>query len=920
MYNVTVFLLALIMCRNSVRYNRLARRNGFILMASLLLASVTFATALQAQSNRINLPFKSVTDTPQSAYILSGTRSASDMTVVKSYQSRLVKAVAPAVARLRAKGALRAGLAVGVDTLVAQMSLGRVVRTSATRSSTLSFVVPTTGTGAWTAEQAAFIKSIADQAVIQLTSICGTPLNGGTITIINYDATIADRDAVAGGIYNVSTNQFLFPVYNSEVSVIANLTHLVAHAMRGADILGYDSWEEGIARATGQIAAPRVAQAMNRATSVVDALRRESNYHALPFYDMLNQPSLGNSSFVPKSQRTAPIEPGTIGGIWLPRYMMAGSAWMKIYIDDPLFFQKFMQAYKTAGGATIAGNVPQLRQVLKGAITTVEGQPVDTWFEHQYVLDNSVRVGRKLYAYTVPIRTQSGTDSSLFIDLMYVDTTTDGDETPIDGFSYPQYFDFEDQRIYPGAQYESVEVYKGEGAFSPSFNNDFLGGAQRVRMALPVGMESMELTYAFGQSGSLVSPRTLYGVVDGLTTGSIEVSSAVGTISGSVVRGSFGLVLPEGSFDTPRAYQLTVKNSNGTVVGTRQVNLGYSEGVVYINLNSPEITVSRPYTASLQMMTIPMSFREVDNAKVLGVNGTGFKLARWIQPNKAYSLYPAIDSFAPGRAFWMKPDAGFTASLKGASTPMNRDSLFSTVFGWNMVGLPVDRTVSVADLLVQVQDQTAITFAAAVTKGVIGNYFIRYNNGYEPILATGTLSPWEGYWIRVRQSEGVTFIVPPSVAAAAAVSVSRSAAPSAVVSQGWRSAIQIKAGTQSAKLWIGQNKSATAGYDLAFDAESGPADPTGLRAQITASQPLLQDIQPLVQRSVWKITISGAAPRSSLLLSMSDLSAVKQAGRVIVTDQQAMCSWDLSGGWPISINTDSKGCAYLLVQFQKIGR
>ncbi|MHB1459861.1 MAG: hypothetical protein ACYC1M_01070 [Armatimonadota bacterium] len=895
----------------------MTRQNSVIQLASILLAGMALTGGVQAQANRVNTPFKTVTDTLQSAYVVKTTRSAVDMTPIKNYQRSMARAVAPTIARLRAKRMLPGTMPFAVDTLVAQLSSGKLVRTAATRSTSLSFVVPTTGTGAWTAEQAAFIKSVADQAVIELTSICGAPLNGGTITILNDDANISDRNAVAGGIYNVSSGQFFFPVYNSEVSVIANMTHLVAHAMRGADILAYDSWEEGIARATGQIAAPRVAQALGRSTSVVDALRRESNYHALPFYDLMNQPSLANNSFIPKSQLTTPIESGSIGGIWLPRYMMAGSAWMKVYIDDPLFYKNFMQAYKTAGGAAIAGDVPKLRQVLKQVITTIEGQPVDTWFDKQYVLDNSIRVGRKLYAYNVPIRTASGTDSSIFIDLMYVDTATDGDETPVSGFSYPQYFDFEEVNIFPGSQYESVEVYQGEGAFSPSFQNDFLGGAQRVRMILPVGMESVELPYAFGQSGSLTSPKTLYGVVDGLTTGTIEVSSAVGTISGSVVRGSFGLVLPTGSFDTPRAYQITIKNSSGITVGTRQVNLGYSEGVLYINLNSAEITVNKPYSAGLKMFSIPMSFRQADNARVLGVPALGFKLARWIQPNKAYSLYPAIDSFAPGRAFWMKPDTNFTAILTGVSTPMDRDALFSAVFGWNMVGLPVDRTVSLSELQVQVKDQTPVSFATAVTQGVVGNSFLKYNSGYEPILSTGSLSPWEGYWIRVRQSEGVTFIVPPSSSAVAAVS-SRTMAPYAAAADGWRTAIQVQAGSLQTKVWIGQSKTATTRYDLAFDAESGPADPSGLNAQITATQPLLQDIQPVVNKSAWRVQISGATPRSVITLSLSDLAAVRRLGRIVVTDQNSLFSQLLTGGWPIKIKTDANGRAYMVVQYQRM--
>ncbi len=887
-------------------------------IALMTLAITLTGLSVNAQSNRSDLPYKSVTDAKPTAYVLNDGRSSNGISEVQAYQKSLVRSAVPVTAKMRKAGLVPGNQPLGIDTLVIHKANGKYVRASTTRSGSISFVVPTTGTGAWTADQAAFIKQVADQAVVELSSVCGEPLNGSVITIVNYDAEISDRNAVAGGIYDVSAGRFYFPVYNSEVSVIANLTHLVAHAMRGSDMFAYDAWEEGFARAVGQIAAPRVAQALNRGTSVIDALRRESNYHALPFYDLLNQPALSNNTFVPKSQNAEAIESGTIGGIWLPRYMMSGSVWMKAYIEDPLFFKNFMSAYKNAGGAAIAGNIPALRTVLRQVLPTIEAAPIDTWFEKQYILDNSIHVGRKLYAYCVPIRTSSGTDSSVFIDLIYVNTSVDGDEQPISGYCYPQYYDYEEVRIYPGAQYESVELYQGEGAFSPNFNNDFLGGAQRVRIVLPTGMESLELPYAFGQSGSTAQPNTMYGVVDGLTTGSVEVSSAVGTAVGSIVRGSFGLQLPSGSFNTPRAYTVKIKDNSGNLLYTRQVNLGYTEGVLYINLNDQTTTANHGFASGIQMISIPMSFRETDNAAVLGVNASALQLARWIQPNKAYSYYPSIDSFAPGRAFWMKTSNSFVSSLTGYSTPMDRESRFSTVYGWNMIGLPVDRTVSVSDIMVQVQDGTPIGFDAAVTNGVVGNSFIKYDAGYVPVLSGGTLSPWVGYWVRVKQSEGLTFIIPAIDSSVSAQSVSSRSASKMLASAnaGWKCGIQMQVNNQNAKLWFGQNKAATTGFDNAFDAEYSMSDPSGLAVQFTGSQPLLQDIRPTAKKTQWKISLSGAPSKSYVKISMLDRGNFPGTGRLVVNDTKSFTTFLLSGGMPVTIKTDSKGCASLLLSYQ----
>jgi hypothetical protein len=120
-------------------------------------------------------------------------------------------------------------------------------------------------------------------------------------------------------------------------------------------------------------------------------------YSLLKFYDVLNQPTLGNPSFFAVPGEVS-LSGFSLGKMYFPRLAMSGAAWLKVYAENPNFFRQFNEAYYAQINSglpfPIQGNVPALRGIARTFAPNVEGQAFDAWYEQQFVLDTSVSVGK----------------------------------------------------------------------------------------------------------------------------------------------------------------------------------------------------------------------------------------------------------------------------------------------------------------------------------------------------------------------------------------------------------------------------------------------------------------------------------------------------------------------------------------------
>ncbi len=824
------------------------------LISTLVLATLTAVTAVaQPFRNVSNTPFRSACDGPMGALVYDVGRSQDDTAywqVLPAHRER-VEQVAQAVRVWKQRGLIPPHATVSVDSMACASSGYPAPERSRNGVNQLTFSFDAqAGETPWTESQKAYMQVVVNNAIAEINAVYGAPGWSGVVRIVNDDAQMSDRDAVSGGVYVVDRNVILFPVYNSPISVVVNLVHMMIHAWHGPATLYYDAWEEGMARAATMLVAPRVARRAMAQLGLTEndiwQIATDTNFHALPFYDLLNQPSLAHSAFSAPNLRNQPIYIGQIGGMWLPRYMMAGSAWLKIALDNPTVFSSFNAALyaRVATDPGVRGRVSDLRQMLATVAPTVEGRSCDDWFVRQHVLNNGITPGRKVYAFVVPIRTSGNLGNTAAVTVMYWQTSSDGTETPLSGTCYPAYWSYDlAEPLYLGEQYETVSIEEGEGNVAPVFDSTAIGGAQRVWMEFPIASQSTRLAFPAGFLGSSAAPNTLCGVVDGLDTGTVEVQAAgMSPVSLPVVRGGFGGSLPAPAFQSPARYQFTVKNASGATIAVQQLNLGYEQAFVVLEAQEVD-TISINIPAGLSLMGLPCWPYVIDSATLLGMPANQLLLARWtpeLAQEDRYVLYPNTPAFAPGRGFWLKTSTPIARTVTGKVAQTGAP--IALAYGWNMIANPFITTLSRSQLQIRYRNDNPVSYSDAIARQYIGPMF-RYNPANGALEQTETLAPFEAAWVRVFVAEGVT-------AYARAASRQRQDADRHVAGDGWRLTLTADTGGRRASAVLG-------GSSIPESVESPPGfeGVLALTSQPASGGRLATDVRKADQRAIWRLVL-----------------------------------------------------------------
>jgi hypothetical protein len=609
--------------------------------------------------------------------------------------------------------------------------------------------------------------------------------------------------------------------------------------------------------------------------------------------------------------------------MYLQRMQMAGSAWLKVYLEDPDFFKKFNAQYYAQYNPNepikLSGDIPRLKAIAASVLSnggTVEGLPFDRWYERQYVLDTSVSFGRKIYAWVVPDRADEGQDNpGISIVLMYYLTTADGDEIPLNGVCYPIYWDYNQQnRLFLGAQYERIDIVDGQGTVAPLFIN--IGGAQRVLVDLPLEGLHLRIPFASGFGGTKTNPNNLYATVLGLDSGTVHIRNSLGVeASAALAQGGFGVNLPAPAFEQPARYTITIKDNNGNTVATRRVNLGYREAVLVLEASDSAQTLTHSFSAGLQMISLPIQPFATDNADALGVARDQFLLAHWRQDTPGenkYLLYPTAPPFRPGVGYWVKLRSNIIADIRGVTPRPDQNFTIATTFGWNQIGNPFTTPVDVADIEVQYLLNDTVPFATAVSKGWVGGTIWRYNpttNSYEPAT---TLQPWEGCWLRVLVAEGVTFTFP-----APATRTRRASSRTEMPNPDWLVTLTASTGGSVGRVQVGQSSHASAGFDPAFDREVPPAFEQMLSFSIQNADwgvyagRYAVDVRAEGTKTVWNLQIRTPAPDMDVTLTWSDLRSVPKRTRLILLDAVSGRRYNLRTVSSITLRTDATGTRQL---------
>jgi len=726
----------------------------------------------------------------------------------------------------------------------------------------------------WSPEEEDALRAFFEQVIPVLNSIYGKPAFDITVTVVKDDTAIALMDA----IYDASANEIHVrditqPLGNlNESREGFALIHMLLRAYHDDAMFYYDAWETGFALAAAWAAAGQIDPNFDL------GLRP---FHAVPVYEGLNQPELGNSTFYP---------PSGYQGMVTWRIGMAASAWFKVYLENPDFFRRVNEAYYAAldpSNPELAGDIPALKQLVAGVQPQVEGMGFADWYERQYVLDTSVSFGPKLYVYHFP------QNETIPLVLDYYLTTPDGDEQPLGGTANLEYFDY--QRIYSLFAQEGYQVLilssgpdAGVGFLAPSFFA--IGGPQRVYV--DVGIEGLYRTviFPYGVRGPGEGTNNFIGAVLGADSGTVTLRNAGGetklTVSQGVYGGNLGATLH------PEPVTVEFAGENGETV-TRQVNVSVDYYASLLQSGGPA-TLSTTYpfgTNGRHMISIPAFPKASDAATALGLSPGQFILARWdprsVEADK-YKFGPDVPPLAPGRGYWLKLTADANVTVEGSLVPPDQDYRIHLEPGWNMIGVPFNRQVSVSSLRFQEGIDAPASFEEAVSRGWIRAAVYGYSqaSGYTTVTS---MQPWLGYWLKVLRMDGINVIFPGTRSR----NVQTKARVHRLSSNGtWQARLVAQTSDgEATSVKFGISPSATPGFDAFADAETPPSDGSGIRMQFphadwgpNAGGYLMDMRGPSPGMTTWDLEVAVKGSGEQVVLSWPSLSSVPRDVSLTLVD------------------------------------
>lgn len=900
--------------------------------ASLVLLALAWcASGARAQQdgrfrNVVNKRFATVSDGPQSSLIVDAPAGASEAAVLDQVRTRVradwrarATAASGQIAQLRRAGLLKGRSVLPVSTLVTLRQNGRLVIPPRARTRALGGGALTFTYNGFSAREEQVLRQLQQSLYPRIVAVYGEPAWSGNVVVQSLGAfdggTGTDVQRLAFGAYDVSGGRILLPVYENVESQTQAFLLMLVHAFHGPATFAYDAWEQGFARAAASVVVRQDATAA-APIGLTDA-SANNLLSLLKFYDVLNQPALGNPTFFPPSQAGIPIDGQfTIAKMLYPRLGMSGAVWLKVFVENPNFFRDFNRAYYAAFDQPgLAGNVPALRGIAAGLLPNgVEGLPWNVWYERQFVLDTSASPGAKLYAFTIPSEAGTENDQSASITLVYFRTKAGGDEDLLGGRAYATYFDGTGARINLGAASEQAQVTAGEGFLTTlEFRTQGID-AGSATVDVHVGTETARTYIPSGFRGDF------QGVVLGVSTGSVSVQQnlifpAAGQTrsgGGALENGGFGANV--GAANNDLAVSVVEVTRDTGEKQTFRLNTGDGQYYAILRADGGVQTLTKTFAVAQvpYLISLPVRPLATSAPAALGLPASDFLLSFWdpLKPGGAgYQTFggggSSVAPLTTGRGYWLKaaPAAGnsILLSVNGTVPPRNTDVTVSTPFGWSLIGTPFVEGAAVRDLLVQYLQNDAIPWEDAVARNLVvaEPYGFTPQAGYFPLpVRDGRMEQWQGYWVRVLVPSGVTILVPgpdsPTRARTVAPGREEVAGEGAPARAAW--SVRLHARGQStdapaARVTLGAAPGASRAFDNAWDREAPPLIVPGVdvsfadRASKSAGGRFVADFRGEAARGeTWDMAVS-SPQGGTTTLSWDGVGTVPRRTRLVLVDK-----------------------------------
>jgi hypothetical protein len=609
-----------------------------------------------------------------------------------------------------------------------------------------------------------FIGDTTSGAYSRLVSIYGLPYNGGELTIIKGAAgTDYEKGAFNPADMSITISAPPVDLNTTDNSLYGiTLLHLMLHAFHGTSLIGYDSWEEGMARSGALITY------MLMFPDFDPTLTQE---YLLPLYDYANQPALQSPSIFNES--VVYMQSWRIG--------MAVSAWLKIYAENSVnsVFKDFNSRLYTivSTDSSCLNNLSRLKGILSGVIPTIEGVSFNTWYDGQYALLPNIISGNNLYLYAMPLQ------ENIPILAHYFNVMANGDgtstESPLSGTANIDFYTWDGIQLYPEEGYNpAVERNQfmipsgadpGHGTINPSFYNIGDPPMQRIDITVTIGINNRKLSYPYWTRGNTnieyidnkpnpnYDENEFFGAVTGINDGTVKINIP-GLTNQTVVNnnGTFSYNMPGGelSFYSPVTFEVT--SSTGTsVLFHRNIGPGFYSPILRADGNQVPVSkhLYRVVDAGTSMFALPVS--STKNLVSDIITNVTYSSAWWdpsLPGTSKYKINTGVPALTPGMSVWVKLSTSRAITVDGTTIPMSQRSI-TLQPGWNMIG-GFDTTAWNPWSMQVITDAGTFNTAEAISKQIIGPFWAYSDaKGYHTKI---TAEWWEGLWAVNLTSSPVT--------------------------------------------------------------------------------------------------------------------------------------------------------------------
>lgn len=737
-----------------------------------------------------------------------------------------------------------------------------------------------------------------------LNAVFGSPSVDGVVHVRNYDADIGDRHAVSGGYYvdNNGSNEreIRFPIYQNSEAAAVNFVHCLALAYLGPKPYGFDGFQEGLPRAaTMRVVRTAGAMPASLDPGLIEQVL-ENTYDVGTWYDWNNQRALGGPGFIAANLVDVPLPPGgSIGGIYLLRYKMSGSAWQKIIAEYPAFIKLFNEGfYANSGIGNDRDALGVLGQNVLDTIggapnTTVEGKSFAAWMRRQFILENGLTLGRKLLIEPIPLSPQAGTsDFGVFlIQATYFETTAGGNETLLSGVSFPIFWSETFDRLFPSVQEDRMDIAGAYGSVVPNLPDLHGGLPYRCTVDIPVHDRLARVYVPAGAVATGANPTAndFYGTVTGVPlslgeTLRVRVTYGATPVDNiAVTLGAFGKKIDTASFlGYSRLHVEVIKTSGGndTVVIDRFANKGPGPIALDLRPNDGEATFGFPggLPKGLSTLGLPVEPWTSLFGDLLGIPESDVLAARWNGSKARYDIYPDCGATIGGNGFFIRLNAANPGFSVTGVTSLGMPVAVALRPGWNLISCPIGEAVTTNRVTVIHSVDFPETYAEAVGVELGADFFEFTPGANDPATGapeTGTMTaatvfqPGKAYFVRVLAAEGVTLLFSPQTSF-------RPGGPSNPQGGGfngfggdpsWTLKATISLGGHRSEAFLGQSRSATMGFDAREDS-SLPPSMGGLQLALVNSEPRYRDARPLFARTTYRMKAVGLVPGKTYTVRM----------------------------------------------------